>query len=349
MNDPDDPDRLGPRRSARDYSVHQRRTGKTAAEILLEKDLLRVASVLLLVMAVTYNSVASREIFFSVAKVVALSLLAVAQINCPRLCIPRTIAKRDISWESFDAQDYVEMFGMEDANARDIYEAMDIPDRLLIGEVGTKHAFHVSGVHAFLYLLFRMYSHSQRMQLDAKLWGYDCSTLSKIWNALLVLVDDKHRHRLQQLPSIAHKFPEFNAKIYEKMRKEVPAHVLMPPHVEHCALFGDGSRFRCARPYGIWEIQAGAFSGDKWFHCQGCQGIFVPDGMFYDWWDAPLGKDTDKYYMRDLKVNAILQHIQLGQPTQHWVYLDAGYSNDRHCRVASHGPAPVTPAQSAPV
>jgi hypothetical protein len=95
---------------------------------------------------------------------------------------------------------------------------------------------------------------------------------------------------------------------------------------------------------GPWDVQRGALSGDKWFHCHGVQGVFGPDGIFVDWYDVPLGKENDKYFMRDSLVNRILRNAQLVDLIQYWVYCKAGYANDTHVRSAYHG-VHVTPLQ----
>ncbi len=87
------------------------------------------------------------------------------------------------------------------------------------------------------------------------------------------------------------------------------------------------------------------FSGDKWFHCAGAQGIFGPDGMIYDWYDEPVGRHNDQFFLRDSKVNQILTDIQLNNAVQYWSYFDKGYTNDTHVRVAAHGHIPLTALQ----
>ncbi|KAJ1397204.1 hypothetical protein B484DRAFT_407076 [Ochromonadaceae sp. CCMP2298] len=124
------------------------------------------------------------------------------------------------------------------------------------------------------------------------------SVLSKMTCVMEELIDNLHSFRLRRLPEAVERFPEFNAKIRAKLQEGWPFEQL-PPHAVHCALFADGSRFRCARPSGPWEVQRGAFSGDKWFHCHGVQGVFGPDGIFVDWFKDPIGKENDKFFMRD--------------------------------------------------
>eukprot|EP01034_Spumella_vulgaris_P033122 gene33122-40872_t len=90
-----------------------------------------------------------------------------------------------------------------------------------------------------------------------------------------------------------------------------------------------------------------AFNGDKYYHCHGAQGIFGPDGMFYDWFDDCVGRHNDRYFMRDSNVNEILRDLQLGNDIQYWVYLDKGYTRNTHCRCAAqaYGGVPLTDLQ----
>lgn len=87
------------------------------------------------------------------------------------------------------------------------------------------------------------------------------------------------------------------------------------------------------------------FSGDKWTHCHGVQGVFGPDGLFVHWFDKPLGRYPDKHFMAESKVNTVLSDLQQGQLRQYVLYTDKGYNFDTHVRCASHGPGPVTVVQ----
>jgi hypothetical protein len=106
----------------------------------------------------------------------------------------------------------------------------------------------VRGEHCFLYFLSRYHTPSARQVEDQKLWHYDYSTLSKMFNAVVEWCDDTHRYRLRSLPLMAHKFQYFNDKILQKMHSRFPGAgpAARPPHAENCALFGDGSRFEVA-------------------------------------------------------------------------------------------------------
>jgi hypothetical protein len=75
------------------------------------------------------------------------------------------------------------------------------------------------------------------------------------------------------------------------------------------------------------------------------QGIYGPDGIFYDWYDKPFGRDSDQYFMQHSNVNAILQGIAEALGLDYWVHLDKGYANSSHTQCAAHGPAPVSVQQ----
>lgn len=108
-----------------------------------------------------------------------------------------------------------------------------------------KHAFYVDGEHAFLYTLYRFHSPATRQSEDTVFWCYDYTVLSKMFNRVVEWLDETHGHRLRSLQHIAHKLPLFNEAIVDKLKKEFPGGGVAanPPEAEHCALFGDGSRF----------------------------------------------------------------------------------------------------------
>ncbi|KAJ1391801.1 hypothetical protein B484DRAFT_408638 [Ochromonadaceae sp. CCMP2298] len=112
-------------------------------------------------------------------------------------------------------------------------------------------------------------------------------------------------------------FERFRRAITAKHHAQFPGEAL-PADAVRCALFGDGSRF---------------------------EGIYGPDGIFYDWYDEPLGRDSDQYFMRNSNVNAILRGIAAALGMDHWIYLDKGYAASSHTRCAAHGPAPVSVQQ----
>ncbi len=72
-------------------------------------------------------------------------------------------------------------------------------------------------------------------------------------------------------------------------------------------------------------------------HCHGAQGICGPDGIIYDWYDEPVGRRHDRYFLRDSQVNDIMCQLQLNLLRQYCVYLDKGYDWHTHCRCAAHG------------
>lgn len=110
-----------------------------------------------------------------------------------------------------------------------------------------RHSFRIDSTHAFLYLLTRYHSPSQRQSDDSAIWQYDYTSLSQIFNGVLTWMDDTHSHRLRQLNRLVEKLPGFNEAICNKIRMACPgldAVGGMPPDAINCALFGDGSRFK---------------------------------------------------------------------------------------------------------
>eukprot|EP01034_Spumella_vulgaris_P025037 gene25037-31446_t len=84
-----------------------------------------------------------------------------------------------------------------------------------------------------------------------------------------------------------------------------------------------------SKPAGANWRQASMFSGDKWFHCYGAQGICGPDGIIWDWFDGPVGSEIDKNFLRE---------SHAGQNIKYWAYLDKGYDWQTCCRAARRGP-----------
>lgn len=265
-------------------------------------------------------------------------------MRVPYLVAPPVIPRHRLTFDSFDNEaQFIQMFGFSIDDAYDVHDAMGVPDEIMLNE--GRHSFAVSGQHCFLYLLYRMYSPSQRQTLDSAVFGYDYSVLSKMFNAMCNWVDATHGHRLRQMQHIVPRFPQFNEVIRNKLEQNFNLQPGVPAHAQQCALFVDGTRFKCSRPSGPWWIQYAAFSGDKWIHNHGAQGIFAPDGMFYHWYDGPVGRHNDKHFFRESGVNAVLRDAQLGHAVQYVAYGDKGYSEYTHLRVAYHGPGPVTAHQ----
>lgn len=340
-------ERLGDwRRNCRDYAVHQRAAGMTAGDRMDEQLLFLVGSVMLIcAIALGGISIAADNLTMgTVLFIVSLSILGAAcSMRIPRLLAVPAYVRHRIGFNTFnnDAEFY-QLFGFTIDDAFMVYEAMQVPAYFTINR--DRHAFRFKGQHAFLYFLFRMYSPSQRQTLDSRLFGYDYSTLSKVFNVVCTWVDSTHKHRLNQLPNVQNKFQHFNDCIVQQLLDHFNLENI-PEHAQHCSLFVDGVRFRCSRPSGPYWMQYAVFSGDKWFHNHGAQGVFAPDGMFYDWYDGPVGRHTDKYFFRESGVNSVLRDAQMNNPIQYWAYGDKGYSAYSHFKVAHHGPGYVSPAQ----
>ena len=213
-----------------------------------------------------------------------------------------------IDFDSFDEEKYEIYIGFTKLEVLRLYNVLSMPDAFVLNE--GDHQFHVSAQHCFLYFLSRYHSPSQRQALDMDMWQYDYTVLSKMFNAVVTYVDDNHSFRLQQIMTLSHKFSYFNEKIKAKVCTIFPNEPL-PPDVLHCALFADVSRFKISRPLGEYWRQYAFYSKHKHMHCHGAQGVFGPDGMFYDWWDEPVGRRNDKFFMSDSGVNWLMHQIEI--------------------------------------
>lgn len=336
--------RLGPyRRNLRDYSVHQRHNGFTAADRLLEKSLRNKI--------IVFTTLLNRKVFKRVSSakrryfaiMVAYYASRYSDLRKPRLSQTDAIPKRTIRLNSYSDQSAVAQFGFHVDDLRRIYTAMHFPDQFELNRGRHKHRVH--GEHAFLYFLFRMHSPSQRMTLDANQFGYDYTTLSKMFNVVLRWI----HHHFSSLYRIIHRavprFAEFNQRIRESILRDFPDRPL-PVDAHRVCLFADGTRLRVCRPQGPNWIQKSVYSKHKQQHNHGIQGLMGADGLYYDVYDGMVGRHNDQRFMKESRCNVRMMLAQQGRPIQYHIYTDKGYFRASHVRCAAHGPGPVTALQT---
>jgi hypothetical protein len=360
--------RLGPRRrNLRDYSIKLRCAGLTAADLQNMKDLKRIMGIQSL--AILNSQQRIQQLQQQSIAYPELSTLYCAEIDqlkplheisqsyfllswlhlasrywTPRLPTPDAIEHRQVTFDYLTNQEYEQYLGFSKDDCRQLYDVLQFPQRLKLNRRTTvdpngrrkRHSFTVSGIHAFLYTLFRFRSPSKRMTLDEKFWGYDYSVLSRMFHRTVSWIDQHHGHRLNNLDFIRCKLPTFNRKIVMKMEEKFHGHPL-PIHITNCSLFIDGTRFRIAKPYGPGWQQQLAYSGDHKCHCHGCQAVMGPDGIIYDWYDRPYGRYSDKHFYSDSGINTRIRNLQLGNARQFWAYGDKAYNSRSHVRGAYHG------------
>jgi hypothetical protein len=89
------------------------------------------------------------------------------------------------------------------------------------------------------------------------------------------------------------------------------------------------------------------FSSHKWYHNHGALGVYGPDGMMYSWYDVPVGRHNDKFFLRESQVNSVMAqiHLHLHLDILYWIYTDKGFDDDVHIRAAYHG-ARLSPLQT---
>ena len=217
---------------------------------------------------------------------------------------------------------------------------MGVPNvfRVRYDPVDASHNWSVSGVHAFLYTMFRHHK-GQTLDADKLTWRYEYNSLSQIYLAFLAWADDLHSHRLQRMEWSANRAQMFNEKIVAKITAlSAVYNVPVPAALAHISYFSDGNRLRVSRIGGEYWRQAAIFSGDKWIHNCPSLGTIGPDGIFYQWFDGPLGKQNDKHLMRHSGLNLIMRNMQQGRPWQYWSYTDKGFNRNTHIFCAHHGP-----------
>lgn len=268
-----------------------------------------------------------------------------ASVNRPRLLVPNPILRRDVRIENYNDQSSEALFGFTVADLHRLHNVLHVPAHLVINS--GKHAHKVSGEHCLLYFLFRMHSPSCRMTLDSERFGYDYSTLSKIYNSVLRFIHTNFKYLYRVLPYAYPRFSNFNRAIRAAVLRDNPDLQQVPADAQRCALFADGTRFRVSRPTGPYWVQRAVYSGHKSIHNFGAQGIMGPDGLFYDVFHGPVGRYNDKRFMRDSKVNSRMAALQHGEAAQYIIYTDKGYYDASHVVCAAHGPGEVTAQQRA--
>lgn len=330
-------DRLGRfRRDSRAYSLHQRQTGKYAAERMKERLFLNTGAFLFMhsrKLARRQEHGRARRI-----KLIAFALFGVvSSIRKPRLRTPDPIVPRNVTIESFTDQRCSELFGFNKCELTELKHHLQIPEFISIGQ--GKHKYSVSGEKGLLIMLHRYHSPSQRVSLDANLFGMDYSSLSKVFSSMVGWMYERWNHKLNNLDSAYTKFQTFNQKILTKI---IQAGYPVPADAANCVLFADGMRLPIARPSGEYYAQQAYYTGHKKRHCLGVQGVLAPDGMFYHIFDEPVGRHQDRYYMSHSGVNEQLAALQQHNIRQYWCYTDKGYNASTHIRAAAHGPGEVT-------
>lgn len=338
------------RRNKRDYSLHQRAAGKDAGDRMRITELSSNAeSFLLIGFLLRRREMKKCEANRNLLKLnlskkfVLLNCLLLQEasdLNIPRLLEVDFIPKVRINYLSFSDQYFAEHVGWSRDDVKDLSQALLVPEYFILNK--GKHRFKVFGEHAFLYYLFRMKSASARMAFDEREYHYDYSVLSKMVSAVVKWLNDTHGGRLNTVAKIIHKFQSFNAAYVAKFKNLYPGEDLTAELVE-MALLTDGTRFEVSIPQGADWKQRACFSGDKWYHCHGALVTVDPSGMIRHWFDDPVGRHNDRYFLRESRLNNLLQRCQLGNAVQYGSYTDKGFDEDTHISCAAHGPAYVSP------
>lgn len=254
-------------------------------------------------------------------------------LHNPQVYKPLKLRPLIITFNSISPFYYDQLIGFSKHDVQRMFLALDFPDSFTLNT--GRHAFHVNSQHAFLYFLSRYHSPSQRQTLDMEFWCYDYTTLSKIFNCVVNFIDEHYGYKLRSLHSVVNKLPLFNQKICQKIEQEFPNE--LPPVAERCALFIDNTRFKISRPV---RHQRQHYSKHKKIHNQGVQVVFGPDGMIYDWYDAPTGRHNDKYFQSDSGINSLLRDCQLLEHIKYYCYADGGYTNKAFIKASQYGPLP---------
>ena len=260
------------------------------------------------------------------------------EINSPRLSIPDPIAKVDITFRSpFTDERIFFLTGFTKPQIMKLFDVMHFPNYFTLNE--GRHAHNVNAQLAFLFSLSRMRGLYNPLIVQQNEWGYDYSTLSKIFEACTKWIDDTHGHRLRAIPSFVCRFPSYNEAFKASIvgrGHEVPLEAL------NISCFIDATRIRVCRPSGESDVQRMVYNRrDK--HNAAFQCVMGMDGIFIDMFGGLTGRHNDRLICAASEVNQILVNSQLGNPIQYETYSDKGYDPYSHIRCAHHGPGVVTP------
>jgi hypothetical protein len=147
----------------------------------------------------------------------------------------------------------------------------------------------VEGDYAFCVFLYRMHYPSTLAMLQTT-FGREYSQLSRIFNSLVVLLDDNHRHKVMgNLPWYRSRFDIYNNVIRRKISTvwQNPNRGMVPIQINNICGFIDGQARKIGRPRGNNNAQYPFWNGYYHMHCILFLGVSFPDGMVVI--DPPFG------------------------------------------------------------
>jgi hypothetical protein len=139
----------------------------------------------------------------------------------------------------------------------------------------------VDSEYAFLVFLYRMHYPSTLAMMQNK-FGRDYSQISRIFNAVVVLMDDQHRHKVMgNLPWYSSRFDVYNYVINNKIATvtQNPNPGMVPRQLNNLFGFIDGQARKIGRLHGNNNAQFPFWNGYYHMHCIIYLGISFPDGM----------------------------------------------------------------------
>ncbi len=145
------------------------------------------------------------------------------------------------SFDDVPNECYHALIGYSREQCESIYNEIGVPQYFTFKN--GRHSFRIHGIHCFMFFLFR-WKKPYAVIDDQKLWGYDYSVLSMMFNNVNEWLDETHTFRLRSLHRIRHLLPMYSSKILEKVVATCEQlHVdIVPPEAINCCGFVDASR-----------------------------------------------------------------------------------------------------------
>jgi hypothetical protein len=339
------------RPNIRDLSVRKRYQGKSAGDRVKEIYLGRVAGAFILRAAAEPVG-----IFQDALRIRA--LIAYYERNLISMwnnVMPDRVPVQDILINNYTEENCYSDLRFKKEHLRYLFIALNIPETIYLDNNAK-----VKGEKAFLLMLYRM-AYPRRIVDMERIFGREYSTLSRIFNHVVYLLDEQHGHLVtDNLAFFAPRFRDYNRVILAKIAEMNNGNI--PQRERFTALFVDGTVRQICRPAGNDNVQRAAFCGRKKKHAQNFQGTYTikclsnfcdnkyitattgADGMIVDCSGPHSGRRHDQRMFRDSNINDRIRDVQLGNEVQYLVYADKGYTDTTHCVAAYHG-AVLTAAQ----
>jgi hypothetical protein len=236
--------RLGPyRRIAREYALKQRAAGKNSLDRVIERQLERHLKLTNALFLLDEDAQDREEIYLSL--ILGLNL-EWALLNEPRLMVPDAIVRVPKHIDEMTEEAAIRLTSFTKTELAQLFDALGFPPYL---RCGTTHPFRVDSEFVFLWGLCRLRSEYGILYNEQSDYGYDYSSLSKIFSAFTHYIDSNFSYLLSSIPwCFEEGMPaRFHTSLIEKLRGE-DGREEVPNEAHQIAFFMDNSRLPIPRP-----------------------------------------------------------------------------------------------------